>query len=524
MLRASPRRRMSRREKAAPVAKAAPAPKTTGATQSAGATAKAGAATKKAAPAKTAPAHARASRRKTEAEAEMVTAETAGRVLRSRRASQRDAAEEDADDDDLVSGLAYWTILLCVGVHLSSSLSLDDDHHPTRLRSVGLATPHPRRGNAKPPGTEVLDGIDRRHQVMSPQEKCKAANDSHLIRSMGPPRLSERGSSFKHAMNLILPLLVVVVAMLPSPTSACAVTCYGASCDYWVANSGDTCSLLEDNYGCDCSGCAECSDDDGGGAADDGCTDIDNGALDPSSDSCDDYTEIPNWCGAYDDSDFSSEEMCCACGGGWESTCVSTNNGAQDSEGYRCGVYVSDPTRCGAYDDGDFSSDLMCCVCGGGAEPSAAPTPAPTSAPTPTPTPEPTSMTASPSVSAPPTGIPTPTPTATPTAVHFEVGSFADLTAAALSIDQPRRDSSGSRRCLYGRHRVVWLDRDLDIQHCERETRRRGDDILFPPIRWRKSDNDWPPARRWIHCLSRWRSVGESRQPPERNRLWVHRK
>jgi hypothetical protein len=44
-----------------------------------------------------------------------------------------------------------------------------------------------------------------------------------------------------------------------------------------------------------------------------GCEDSDNGAADSSGDTCEDYAKHPTWCGNYDDSDFSSADMCCAC-------------------------------------------------------------------------------------------------------------------------------------------------------------------------------------------------------------------
>jgi hypothetical protein len=53
--------------------------------------------------------------------------------------------------------------------------------------------------------------------------------------------------------------------------------------------------------------CCEC----GGG-----CSDTDDGAADPYGDGCDGYVGHPDWCGNYDDSDFSSSDMCCSCGGG----------------------------------------------------------------------------------------------------------------------------------------------------------------------------------------------------------------
>ena len=45
------------------------------------------------------------------------------------------------------------------------------------------------------------------------------------------------------------------------------------------------------------------------------CVDSDYGALDPYGDGCDDYASYPSWCGGYDDDDFTSVSMCCACGG-----------------------------------------------------------------------------------------------------------------------------------------------------------------------------------------------------------------
>ena len=46
------------------------------------------------------------------------------------------------------------------------------------------------------------------------------------------------------------------------------------------------------------------------------CADTDNGAVDAYGDGCDGYTSFPSWCNGYDDDDFISSEMCCACGGG----------------------------------------------------------------------------------------------------------------------------------------------------------------------------------------------------------------
>ena len=52
------------------------------------------------------------------------------------------------------------------------------------------------------------------------------------------------------------------------------------------------------------------------------CTDTANGAADNWGDSCDEYAKNKNWCGNYNNDNFQSDKMCCACGGG--STAAST--------------------------------------------------------------------------------------------------------------------------------------------------------------------------------------------------------
>ena len=47
-----------------------------------------------------------------------------------------------------------------------------------------------------------------------------------------------------------------------------------------------------------------------------GCVDVDNGATDSLRDGCINYNNNPYWCGKFDDNDFVSNAMCCACGGG----------------------------------------------------------------------------------------------------------------------------------------------------------------------------------------------------------------
>ena len=52
------------------------------------------------------------------------------------------------------------------------------------------------------------------------------------------------------------------------------------------------------------------------------CLNLDNGAVDPYGDGCLAYNAHPEWCGGYDDADFTSGTMCCACNGGKQITCA----------------------------------------------------------------------------------------------------------------------------------------------------------------------------------------------------------
>ena len=121
------------------------------------------------------------------------------------------------------------------------------------------------------------------------------------------------------------------------------------------------------------------------------CDDTDDGATDRSDLDCDHYTREKendwnsgwgNWCGNYDDEDFSSNAMCCACDGGISmptrqpttfnptsnfTNCLDTNHGAVDSSSDACSVYATFKAFCGYYDDDDFFALEMCCDCGGGA-------------------------------------------------------------------------------------------------------------------------------------------------------------
>ena len=106
---------------------------------------------------------------------------------------------------------------------------------------------------------------------------------------------------------------------------------------------------------------------------------------------CNAYEAVPADCGKFDDEDFTSNEMCCICGGGRFGNnenmsqisttttncskfkhdnfvigkCWNTNGDKTDRDGDSCSAYTS-AAGCGKYDDDDFKSRSMCCICGGG--------------------------------------------------------------------------------------------------------------------------------------------------------------
>ena len=177
--------------------------------------------------------------------------------------------------------------------------------------------------------------------------------------------------------------LATALLLLAQADAACmsGMSCsgssgYGWKCNNMVNNGNDDyccCTNTAYNSGKFCSLESDCL----GSAAAAGppppspspppaCTDLDNGATDMSNDPCSWYVQNSRWgCGVYDDSDFSSNTMCCACGGG----CTDLDNGATDTGNDPCSWYVQNNQACGNYDDADFSSNTMCCACGRGSSP-----------------------------------------------------------------------------------------------------------------------------------------------------------
>jgi len=104
------------------------------------------------------------------------------------------------------------------------------------------------------------------------------------------------------------------------------------------------------------------------------CTSTNGNARDSDGDSCDVYRGSgKQYCGKYDDDDFKSMQMCCGCGGGsskkgGEGQCEDKDNGKTDKDGDSCQVYALETGYCGRFDDDDFKSEQMCCACGGGSK------------------------------------------------------------------------------------------------------------------------------------------------------------
>ena len=237
----------------------------------------------------------------------------------------------------------------------------------------------------------------------------------------------------------------------------CPATCFGYTCDDWT----NTCAEMEDSYGCVCAGCDCITAAPSASAMPSAspaptriCFDTDGGAADSSGTLCSDYeTEAAtgwssgwgNWCGGFDDADFTANNTCCACGGGSifsptssPTFCYDTDSGATASFDDGCDVYAAEAAIgwssgwgnwCGNYDDTDFTANDMCCVCSGGAR----------------------TRTAAPSVS--------------PTVALMVTGSCADSTGSTRDdIYEPIGTTLDGRWYFQGVSSGIWLyfDQDCD--------------------------------------------------------------
>ena len=139
----------------------------------------------------------------------------------------------------------------------------------------------------------------------------------------------------------------------------------GDGCEWYdsypsTCGSYDTYEFYANSMCCSCGG-GSCHDSNGSGA-------------DWGGDGCDWYVGMEAYCGLYDDSDFIANEMCCACKTDYAmnlqaQSCYDTNFGLGDTTGDGCDWYAANDGHCGGHDTWEFSSNSMCCSCGGGISP-----------------------------------------------------------------------------------------------------------------------------------------------------------
>ena len=121
--------------------------------------------------------------------------------------------------------------------------------------------------------------------------------------------------------SLATALLLLVQTDASCLSWTCSTSGYGASTE--ITNGGITYSYCCSGYVCsaasDCTGSTTAASPPSPSptsSLSNACTDLDDGATDIVGWDCSDYTTYPSLCGEYDDADFSSSRMCCACGGG----------------------------------------------------------------------------------------------------------------------------------------------------------------------------------------------------------------
>jgi len=115
-------------------------------------------------------------------------------------------------------------------------------------------------------------------------------------------------------------------------------------------------------------------------------------------------------------------------------SCVDSPGAATNLNGAQCGMFESYPFMCqyaaAYYDDGDFTSGDMCCACGGGVL-AAAPTAAPAAAPVP---PAPALAPSRAPTSAAPTPVPTPLPVSTTLTADVDPGATSLMVASTSGL------------------------------------------------------------------------------------------
>ena len=125
--------------------------------------------------------------------------------------------------------------------------------------------------------------------------------------------------------------LATALLLLVQADASClsGSSCAGSSGSGWncnnMLNGNCCCTNTAYNSGKFCSSASDCTGSIAvaSPSSPSACTDRTNGATDRTDGGCSTYTN-PNWCGGYDDTDFSSNTMCCACGGGSSSATFAT--------------------------------------------------------------------------------------------------------------------------------------------------------------------------------------------------------
>jgi len=143
----------------------------------------------------------------------------------------------------------------------------------------------------------------------------------------------------------------------------------------WYWDYQDWCGAFDDDDFTASEMCCACTDPDAfyyfNLAALESCFNLDEveWTTDSFGDGCAWYKENPGYCGVYDTDDFKANELCCDCEGGlpFEADCEELNFGFGDVGGDKCDWYANNPEQCGWWDTDYFDASSMCCACEGGA-------------------------------------------------------------------------------------------------------------------------------------------------------------
>ena len=141
-------------------------------------------------------------------------------------------------------------------------------------------------------------------------------------------------------------------------TAMGAVDAFGDGCDWYGFSEvrAENCGQFDDDDFTASEMCVAC----GGGRF---------AATDRAGDSCSWYAGRHDECGMWDDEDFMAFRDCYECASApcteQQAASQATTFTATDSAGDGCAWYIENPSSCGAWDDEDFSANDVCCACVG---------------------------------------------------------------------------------------------------------------------------------------------------------------